>query len=110
MNEDIRLKRNCDFDRVFKNGKKVFGKTLLFLYIKEQSLKIGYCVSKKHGKAVERNKIKRLLRAAMRENISEINGKYYIVVLPKVCEEYSFDGFKSDLKKIIKKELSKDDK
>ena len=108
--DDLRLKRNCDFEKVFKNGKRIFGKTLIFIYIKDKDLKIGYCVSKKHGKAVVRNRIKRLLRAAMREVIPCFNGNYHIVILPKTSDTYSFEVFLNDLKRIIKKEFSEIDK
>lgn len=110
MKEDIRLKRNCDFEKVFKNGKRVFGKSLTLIYIKSKDLKIGYSVSKKHGKAVERNRIKRLLRAVVREERPLIFGNYHIVILPKVSNFYSFDLFKADIKKILKKEFSLNDK
>ncbi len=104
MIKSLRLKRNGDFDKVFKNGKKVYSKSLLFIYLKEKSLKIGYSVSKKHGKAVVRNRVKRLLRAAMRENVSLIKGSYYIVILPKVSEDYSFSAFKEEIKRVLERE------
>ena len=106
MGGNLRLKRNCDFDKVFKEGKKVFGKTLILLYKKEKTLKVGFCVSKKHGKAVLRNRIKRLLRASFQEVLPLINGGYHIVVLPKVSANYSFDLFKEDFKKIAEKEFN----
>ncbi len=100
---DYRLKRNEDFDRLFKSGKRSFSKSLTFIYAPSESLKIGYSVSKKHGKAVLRNRIKRLLRAAVKSEIKSL-GNYHIVLLPKVRDEYSYHLFLSDIKSIIKKE------
>ncbi len=105
---DHRLKRSEDFDRVFKNGKRVYGKSLMMLYIKANSLKIGYSVSKKHGKAVVRNQIKRKLRAAIREVFENINGNYYIVLLPKVKENYDFHEYLADIKYLMNKEKMTD--
>lgn len=79
----------------------------MMLYFPAETLKIGYSVSKKHGKAVQRNKIKRLLRAATREVFRNSQEKSYIVFLPKVKEEYSFHEYFSDIKYLKEKEKLK---
>ncbi len=56
------------FDDVFKYGKKIVGKYLI-AYIKENNsdcIKSGVIVSKKVGNAVIRNRIKRIVREAVR--------------------------------------------
>ncbi len=65
---------------------------------------MGISVGKKHGKSVQRNRIKRLLREAFRLNLDKIKGSYAFVLIPKVNEEYSFQAFERDLQWIIKKE------
>ena len=76
----------------------------MMLYSKSNELKIGYSLSKKHGKAVRRNKIKRLLRAATREVFKDLNINYHVVFLPKVQEEYSFKEYVKDMAYLLKKE------
>ena len=76
----------------------------MMLYTKSKSFKIGYSLSKKHGKAVRRNKIKRLLRSASREVFKDLNISYHIVILPKVQEEYSFKEYVKDIAYLVKKE------
>ena len=100
---DNRLKKSKDFDKVFKNGQKAFGKNLRIIYLKQAEIKVGYCVSKKHGNSVQRNRIKRLLREAFRENIPLLNGNYYFVVIPKIDGEVSFDAYKRDFKYLLTK-------
>ncbi len=76
----------------------------MMLYFRSESFKIGYSVSKKHGKAVKRNKIKRLLRASAREVFKNFNQNIYVVFLPKVQESYSFEEYKKDMSFVLKKE------
>ena len=103
------LKRKQDFDYVFKNGLKASSSTLTILYVKQKSQKAGFCVGKKHGKAVLRNRIKRLLRAAFGLFKGKI-GNYYIVFLPKIREKYDFNDFKKDMEYIFLKEKLYDEK
>ncbi len=98
-----RIKKQKDFDLVFNKGVRLYSKTLTLLYLKNDSLKFGISVSKKHGKAVLRNRIKRLLRAAFNNCFKKINGNYYIILLPKRQENYNYFDFSRDLEFLLKK-------
>ncbi len=74
------------------------------IYHKSRELKIGYSVSKKHGKSVQRNRIKRLLRAAFNTLKKDIDKKVYIVIVPSVRESYKYDVFLKDMKYLFEKE------
>ena len=99
-----RLKRKSDFDKLFLKGKKVHSRSLTVLYFPSNDFKIGYSVSKKHGNAVKRNRIKRLLRASMREALKDLKRNYRIVVMPKIRDDYSYETFLSDMNYLKKKE------
>ncbi len=100
---DIRLKRKEDFEKVFKHGKRVYSQNLTLLYIESNELKIGYSVSKKHGCSVKRNRVKRLLRASFFNFKDNVAGNYYIVFLPKVSNEYDYEGFCKSMRYLLKK-------
>lgn len=86
-----RLKKNADFQRLFKKGKKAYSKDLTVIYSPCGGKTVmGIALSKKHGKAVKRNRIKRLIRAAFSDNFDKLSGSYSLVILPKVKDEYSY--------------------
>ncbi len=96
------IKKTGDFDKVFKKGKTVYGKSLKIFYLPYKELKFGFSVSKKHGKAVIRNRIKRLLRAAARSAFKDFDKEFLIVFLPRVQEKYSFSDYLKDMERIRK--------
>lgn len=96
-----RLKKQAELQNVFKNGKRVFSASLTLLYLPAKQTSFAVSVGKKHGKSVQRNRIKRLVREAFRLNYNKITGKYAVVLLPKVKDEYSFFAFDRDLKEML---------
>ena len=100
---DIKIKKQKEFDIVFNKGTRVHTNTLTLLFIKSDSFKFGISISKKHGKAHIRNRIKRLARASVREVIKDYSIPYHLVILPKVRDSYNFNEFVKDLKYSLKK-------
>lgn len=93
----LKIKKNVDFQKLFNRGKKVFSPAVTLIYFPAKKLSMGLAVSKKHGKAVKRNRIKRLLREAFYQTAEKLNRPYAVILVPKVAEEYTFDGFKKSL-------------
>ena len=100
----FRLKKQSDFQKLFNKGSRAFSPSLTIVYRKADKTTMGISVGKKHGKSVQRNRIKRLLREAFRFSMHQMQGKYAIVLIPKVCQEYSFETFKRHLQWIIQKD------
>ena len=100
----FRLKKQSDFQKLFQKGKRADAPSLTLIYRPAEKMTMGISIGKKHGKSVVRNRVKRLLREAFRLSAEEMKGKYFIVLVPKVCEKYAFDTFKRHLLWIIKKE------
>ena len=100
----LRLKKQADFQKLFQKGKRAFSPSLTVVYRPATEMRMGISVGKRHGKSVQRNRIKRLLRESFRKTQSEMQGKYTLVLIPKVCDEYTYETFERHLKWIIKKE------
>ena len=100
---DYRLKKEKDFNLVFKKGQRLFSKSLTLVFVPSKELKVGFAVGKKHGGSVVRNKIKRQLRESFRSFMPKIGQNFFFVFIPKILEEYSFEIFKKDMQYILKK-------
>ena len=100
---DYRLKKEKDFKLVFNKGKRLFCSDLALIYFKADKLKAGFAVSKKHGKSVKRNRIKRLLRESFRSFAPMFRENFFFVFIPKVKEEYTLKSYKDSMKYLFKK-------
>jgi ribonuclease P protein component len=83
-----RLLRHSEFERVYKQGRRHFSAhmTAFYLWRPEDELKgarVGFTVSKALGGAIQRNRIRRRLREAVRLNGFHYNMPVDIVINPK---------------------------
>ena len=80
-----RLKKNRDFQKILKTGKKYFSGGIL-LKVASNNLnqtRVGFIISAKFAKkAAERNKIKRTLREQMRRELAGIQTGLDLLVIP----------------------------
>lgn len=98
MQKQFRLKKSAAFAYVYRKGEKASARDLLLLSAKsKEGLKIGLSVSKKVGNAVTRNRVKRLLREAIRPLTDRIDDgfMYVIVAYPSIAEKDFFSVSKS---------------
>ena len=69
MQKEYRIRKNGQFQYVYRKGSAAGAKEMTLLYIKAPRLQVGFSVSKKVGIAVVRNRVKRRLRAAFRSSL-----------------------------------------
>ena len=82
-----RITHRREYLACYQNGKRVHSSSfLLFVRRREndgRGLRFGTAVSKKIGKAVQRNRVKRLLREFFRHHQHVLSADVDIVVVPK---------------------------
>jgi len=104
--EENRLKKEKDFERVFKKGKS-YNQTFLFLKAfdrnDEKKSRFGFVVSTKVSKkAVVRNKIKRQLREITRKKLSDLEPGYDVAVVTQPgIENQTFHQLKQNLFQLL---------
>lgn len=108
MKKIYRVKRNIDFQAIIKQKKSVASRQFVLYYAKNDfnHYRAGVSVSKKLGKAVERNKIKRQVREMIYEIFEDQESSDYIVIVRNGYLNKSFDENKRDLAKLRKKVIS----
>ncbi len=85
MKHSESLKKNMEFQNVYKNGKSYANKLLVMYVLKNESNKnrIGISVSKKVGNSVIRHRITRLIRESYRLQEDVFNSSLDIVVIAR---------------------------
>ena len=96
----FKLKKRAEFMSVRKNGISNRSKFFIinFQYIPNSENFLGITVSKKVGKAVIRNYLKRIIRSIIRKNINLIpNGLLFEIIPKKGAEKTSYHLLEKDL-------------
>ena len=103
MKEKFRVKNKELFNDIIKKGRQTKSK-YFYIYYKDNNLdfpRFGIAVGKKLGKAVVRNKYKRIIRNILNENKKTFkNNRDYIIMIKKTGLDKSYNELKEDLKNI----------
>jgi ribonuclease P protein component len=86
----FRLRKHADYQRVYQSSRKQFSRQMSYFFAvrnpnacEEAIPRVGLTVGKVMGKAVDRNRIKRRMREAVRRNIWILQGPVDVVLHPR---------------------------
>lgn len=106
MKKSQRIKKNEEFQRVFKQGKSFANRQFVVYVCKaedQQSFRIGLSVGKKIGNAVMRNRIKRCIRQAFLEMKDDLRqDQDYVIIARHPAATLDFHETKKSLQHVLR--------
>lgn len=83
-----RLRKHADFQRVYRESRKHFSASMTYFFARRSSHaaagpRVGLTAGRVLGKAVERNRIKRRMREAIRTNLGALTQDVDVVLHPR---------------------------
>ena len=109
MKSIYRLKKNYQYNYVYKHAASVADKNFVMLYCAgpkrgaDTCSKVGFSVSKKYGKAVARNRIRRQLKAAVSAVMPTVLEGYNVIFIPRKHDAYDYADVSASVTALFKK-------
>lgn len=106
MKKKQRIKKNEEFQKVFKHGKS-FANRQFVVYVLpaegREEFRIGLSVGKKIGNAVTRNRIKRYIRQTFLELKDELRqDRDYVIIARHPAASFDFHETKKSLQHVLR--------
>jgi ribonuclease P protein component len=104
------IRKTWEYKKIYKEGIKKVGKRLIVYSLPRDDViaRFGITVTKRIGKAVVRNRIKRVLREVIINNFKEWNGGFdTVIVAKKIIVHSSFQEIEKELLGTLQKVVSK---
>ncbi len=101
MQRRYSLKKRALFRYVYRRGRSAADRYFVVLYRRSGKLLVGLSVSKKLGGAVQRNRIKRLMRECLRPRLCRMRPGMYVIVARQGIEKASLAELSAAMEKLL---------
>lgn len=107
MNKQQRIKKNEEFQEVFKRGKSSANRQFVIYSLEKDEqpyFRLGLSVSKKVGNAVTRNRVKRLVKEIFMKHKDQIkSARDYIIIARNPVATMDFAEMEKSLLHVLKR-------
>jgi len=108
LRQEFRLKSKARINEVYKRGKSLATAHIVMYYYlvgnDNKHTKVCFSVSKKIGKAVERNKIKRRMRECIKKFMPCLDKRYNLIFIARAnIKGISYLDVEKNIMKLLKK-------
>jgi ribonuclease P protein component len=104
---DPRLRKHADYQRVYERSRKYFSPSMTYFFAERTSgpgagPRVGLTAGRVLGKAVERNRIKRRMREAVRRHLPLLTRDVDVVLHPRrTVLTAQFSGLQTEVSRIF---------
>ena len=104
---EVRLRKHGDYQRVYREGRKHFSSSMAYFYAPRSSAlqagpRVGLTAGRVLGNAVERNRIKRRMREAVRLSLGSLTRDVDLVLHPRrAVLTVDFSGLRREVSQIF---------
>jgi ribonuclease P protein component len=104
-----RLRKHADYQRVYQESRKYFSASMSYFFSPRgesfpaiSGPRVGLTAGRVLGKAVERNRIKRRMREAVRKNLASLHSNVDVVLHPrKSVLDMDFPRLESEINRVF---------
>jgi ribonuclease P protein component len=97
------LRKNKEFQYIYRKGKSMPLGSVVLIHVPSAKLKIGFCVSKRVGNSVKRNRAKRLLKEAFRSIMPNVKPARLVFVARVSILKNSYWEIRAHMIRALKK-------
>lgn len=104
MKRTYSLRKNSQFQYVYRRGKSAASKELVLLFVRGSKTQVGFSVSKKVGKAVTRNRVKRRLREAFTPEIPKVKSGLYVFIAREAAAQAEYSSLVRSMQYLLRRQ------